>query len=77
MCSALNKSCVGNLSQDLNDGNVLCSPGGNGRWMFDALIDWEGAVVGRANDARRASTKTISCPGEEGVASRDCILGRV
>jgi hypothetical protein len=32
----------------LNDGNVLCSPDCNGTWQLDALIDWEGAVVGRA-----------------------------
>lgn len=33
------------VHQDLNDGNVLCSPDASGRWKFDALIDWEGAVV--------------------------------
>ncbi|CAE7263414.1 set8 [Symbiodinium sp. KB8] len=34
------------IHQDLNDGNVLCSPDSSGQWKFDALIDWEGAVVG-------------------------------
>lgn len=37
------------LHQDLNDGNILCSPdpgGLPGAWRLDALIDWEGAAVG-------------------------------
>jgi len=34
------------IHQDLNDGNVLCSPDASGEWKLDALIDWEGAVVG-------------------------------
>mmetsp|Transcript_110524 Transcript_110524/g.345559 ORF Transcript_110524/g.345559 Transcript_110524/m.345559 type:complete len:343 (-) Transcript_110524:58-1086(-) len=37
------------IHQDLNGGNILCSPdpgGPSGRWRLDALVDWEGAVVG-------------------------------
>lgn len=37
------------IHQDLNDGNILCSPdplGPKDAWRLDALIDWEGAVVG-------------------------------
>ncbi|CAE8618798.1 unnamed protein product, partial [Polarella glacialis] len=37
------------IHQDLNDGNILCSPdpaGPSGAWRLDALIDWEGAAVG-------------------------------
>mmetsp|Transcript_17958 Transcript_17958/g.46092 ORF Transcript_17958/g.46092 Transcript_17958/m.46092 type:complete len:337 (-) Transcript_17958:227-1237(-) len=33
------------IHQDLNDGNVLCSPSAAGPWQLDALIDWEGAAV--------------------------------
>lgn len=33
--------------EDLNDGNVLCSPDSSKTWQLDALIDWEGAAVGR------------------------------
>ena len=33
------------VHQDLNDGNVLCSPDASGAWQLDALIDWEGACV--------------------------------
>eukprot|EP00927_Polykrikos_kofoidii_P043351 TRINITY_DN37412_c0_g1_i1.p1 TRINITY_DN37412_c0_g1~~TRINITY_DN37412_c0_g1_i1.p1 ORF type:complete len:1126 (+),score=182.88 TRINITY_DN37412_c0_g1_i1:115-3378(+) len=36
------------VHQDLNDGNMLCSPdpsGLLGEWRLDAVIDWKGAVV--------------------------------
>merc|ERR1719469_522867 len=33
------------IHQDMNGGNVLCSPASGGAWALDGLIDWESAVV--------------------------------
>lgn len=34
------------IHQDVNGGNLLCSPAGHGSlWKLDALIDWESAAV--------------------------------